>query len=122
MKKVLIALSCIVFLVLILFSMVTHIPQYEPEDGVWLCEELQMQLDYSGHSETYFVKNGKKILCGCGSDRSVKAIEISCQEFNNPDYYAGELIFRAEIRKLTDETMLVYEPKTDREFIFIRVN
>ena len=122
MKKAIIALSSLIIWGSILFAMVIHTPQFEPEDGIWVCEELQIQLDYSGHSETYIIENGKKIHCGCGSDRGIKQIEVSCQERNHPIYKVGELVFCAEIKKLTDNTLLVCDPKTKQEFVFIRVD
>ena len=120
--NLIILLWCIAVLAIILFVSVGYIPQYEPEDGIWLCEELQIQLDYSGTRDTFVINNGEKIHCSCGSDRGVKAIQVVCQQRDHPTYDLGEIIFYAEIKKIKDNTLIVRDPTTEQEYTFVRIN
>ena len=122
MKKLwmILLLGPIVYLV-ILFANIAYIPQYEPDEGIWFCEELQIQLDYNGGNET-FIEEGEMLHCGCGSDRGVNEIQVSCEQRNHPTYELGELVFRAEIKQLTDKKMTVFKLTTGEEYIFVRID
>lgn len=114
----------IALLFMILFSVwcVGCVPdQYEPEEGIWYCDELQIQLSYESDAECFVIKDGEKIRCACGSDRGVNHIEVSCQHENHPDYRLAELIFSAEIISLNESELLVYDEQTDRQYVFLRI-
>lgn len=96
--------------------------QYEPEEGVWYCDELQIQLSYEAHTQSYIIQNDEKILCACGSDRGVKYIQVFCQERNHPDYELGELIFLAEIISLDEMQLIVYDEQTEKQYIFYKID
>lgn len=121
MKKFwIILLLCPIVYLVILFLNIAYIPQFEPDSGIWFCEELQIQLDYNGGGETYIIEEGEIYHCSCGSDRGVKEIQVSCEQRNHPTYELGELIFRAEIKQLADEKMIVFNPITGEEYVFVR--
>ena len=113
----------IAILVLLVLVMGIVFPvQYEPEEGNWFCEALQIQLSYEQDGESFVIEDGKKIICGCGSDRGVKAVYLSCQEVNHPEYDLGEVLFVAEIIKCNDSILLVREEKTQQEYTFFRMD
>ena len=123
MKYKLIIVVCgIGILAIMLFAWITYIPQYEPKEGIWVCDELQIQLDYDSGNESFIIENGVKIHCGHGSDRGVKRIQVHSQDINNLDYDLGELIFAADITKLTDSMMTVFDPLTEKEYTFVRID
>lgn len=95
--------------------------QYEPEEGVWYCDELQIQLSYERDVPTYIVEDGEMILCACGSDRGVKWLEVSNQDAG---YHAnlGEVLFYAEILRLDESELVVYCGDLDKEYTFVRVD
>ena len=73
----------IILLAVLLFALISAIaytPNYEPEEGIWYCEQLQIQLDYSGKGETFIKKDDVKIRCSCGSDRAVKMLQVFSQD------------------------------------------
>lgn len=120
--KLVVVIWCISILAIILFAWIANIPQYEPEEGVWVCDELQIQLDYDSGKESFIIGNGVKIHCGHGSDRGVKRVLLYSQDFTNSDYELGEIIFAADITKLTEAMMTVYDPQTEKEYIFVRID
>ena len=120
--KLVIVIWCISILAIILFAWVANIPQYEPKAGIWMCDELQIQLDYDSGNESFIIENGVKIHCGHGSDRGVNRIQVYSQDFDNLDYDLGEMIFAADITMLTEAMMTVYDPLTEKEYIFVRID
>lgn len=95
--------------------------QYEPEDGVWYCEDLQIQLSYDVGKECYAIIDGEKITAACGSDRGVKRLYVSSQQKDHPKYYLGKTIFAAEIISLNETEFVVYDEQAQREYIFYRI-
>ena len=96
--------------------------QYEPQEGVWYCEELQIQLSYKSDAPCFVIENDEKIVCGCGSDRGVNYIQVLCQETDNPYYYLGEMVFCAEIISLNDVELIVYDESTQEQYAFYRID
>lgn len=122
LSKWLIIFVCFSIFTSLFPRIITFSPRYEPNEGIWFCEELQIQLDYSGKAETFVIESGAKIQCGCGSDRGIKEIRVYCQEFDHPTYKLAELIFCADIKKLTDRTLTVVDPQTEQEYVFVRTD
>ena len=94
--------------------------QYEPEEGIWYSEELQIQLSYEQHTQSFAIINGEKIVCACGSDRGVPNLYVSCQETDHPMYRLGQEIFSAKIVSLSETEFVVYDEQTSRQYVFTR--
>ena len=117
------AIVLIAILVLLVLAAGIIFPaQYEPEEGTRFCQALQIQLCYEKDGETFIIENGRKITCSCGSDRGVKGVYLSCQEFDHPEYDLGEIIFLARIIRCSDSMLLVREEKTQQEYTFLRMD
>lgn len=116
--RIILSLAVVMFFV---FCIGCTPDQYEPENGVWYCEELQIQLSYDVGKECFIVINGEKIAAACGSDRGVNRLVVSSQQANHPDYYMGETIYEAEIISLNEQEFVVYDEQAQREFVFYRV-
>lgn len=95
--------------------------QYEPESGVWYCEDLQIQLSYDVEKECFAIINGEKITAACGSDRGVSRLSVYNQQENHPEYYMGETIFEALIVSLNEQEFVVYDEQTQRKYVFYRI-
>ena len=119
--KALIVLLCVIMVAILLFPALCYTPRYEPEEGIWFCEELQIQLEYP-EEHAFIIEDGERIQCCCGSDRGMKEIQVYCDEWEHPKYHHDELLFRAEIKKLTDATMIVSDLLTEQEYIFVRTD
>jgi len=122
MSKELLFLVFLFILATAVISILMFPPRYEPEEGVWFCEELQIQISYEKNANTFLIENGEKINCACGSDRGVKELQVYCQEWDHPTYRLDEMIFCADIKKLTDKTLTVFDPLAKQEYIFIRID
>ena len=95
--------------------------QYEPEDGVWFCEVLQMQLSYEKDVQSFFVENGDKIICACGSDKGVPYLFVSVQEAHHPIYALGEEIFCAKIISVSETEFVVYDERNECQYVFLPI-
>lgn len=95
--------------------------QYEPTEGVWYCEELNIQLSYESDEITYMVIDGELVVCACGSDKGVDRILLCCQQEGHRDFYLGELLFEAQIIALRESELLVYVDTLDTQFSFERI-
>lgn len=95
--------------------------RYEPEEGVWYCEDLQIQLSYDIGKECYVIINGEKIKAACGSDRGVNWLYVTSQQQGHPKFDLAEVIFSAEIISLNEVEFIVYDEQAKREFVFYRM-
>ena len=93
--------------------------QVVPEGGVWYCEELQTQLSFDLATPSWTVINEQKVLCQVGNDRGSKDIMISCGEFDNRDYYTGELLFVYKHIRL-EETRWFVQDDSGQEYVFVK--
>lgn len=121
MKYVKLILSVIVILQIAMLFAGCVPDQYEPEEGIWYCDELQIQLSYESYAQCYIIEDDEKILCACGSDRGVKYIHVTCLERNHPQYKLGDVIFFAEVISLNDTELLVYDEQTEQQYVFLRI-
>ena len=94
--------------------------QYFPEDGVWYCEELEMQMSYETDVRSYATVDQTRISCCTGNDRGSNWITLSCTESYNPCYDVGEVIFAGEYVSL-DDHRLVLRAADGREYVFERL-
>ena len=92
---------------------------YEPQSGVWYCEELQIQLSYEDDEVTYITENGKQIIGTCETDRGSKWIGVLCRT-DEVGYYVGDQLFLAKIISLNDDTLVLYHEDTNQKYIFLR--
>ena len=74
------------------------------------------------HIVSIIIEEGEMLHCSCGSDRGVKEIQVACEQRSHPTYELGELVFRAEIKQLTDKKMTVFHPTTGEEYVFVRID
>lgn len=109
-----------IFILLITVLVGCRPDQYEPEEGIWFCEELQIQLSYEQYTNSFAIINGEKILASCGSDRGVPYLYVSCKETENPRHRLGEEIFTAKIISLSETEFVVYDEESLQRYVFIR--
>ena len=95
--------------------------QYEPTEGVWYCEELNIQLSYEPDEISYMVIDGETVLCACGSDKGIDRILLCCQQEGHGAFYMGELLFEAQIIGLSESQMLECVDTLDTQYCFERI-
>lgn len=114
-----IALWIVINLLGIAFISSTTIMDYFPEEGQWYCEELQLMVPFDSSLECYIIKNGEKIICGCGNDRGSSWLSVCCQDEDQEYYVLGEEVFGGEFVKLEENILIIFEPQSGREYTFI---
>ena len=91
-----------------------------PENGVWYCEELQIQLNFESDNsmDSYIVVDGEKHQCRVGSDPGSSYFGISYTDYNPLSKH--KLYFTITSR---DETTFIVKPQNDEQtYTFSRIN
>lgn len=91
-----------------------------PEDGLWYCEELQMQITFT-EDECFVMKDGQKIACICENDKSSMWFSVLCSQQDLEDYPIGTELFSAKRISLSGDTFVVMEEHTKTQYTFIKV-
>ena len=91
-----------------------------PENGVWFCEDLQIQLNFESANlmDSYIVLDGEKYQCRVGSDPGSSYFGISYTDYNPLSKH--KLYFTITYR---DETTFIVKPQNDEQtYTFSRIN
>ncbi len=111
------ALLLIFSFLLILFSKRT---QLFPQEGIWYCEDLGIQITFDDSGQAFAMVNGEKISCACGIVRGSKDIHIISQQPDHPLFPLGEFIFSGEQVKLHDDQLVVQDDHGN-QYTFTRI-
>lgn len=110
----------IIVVVLIIYQGLGATPKsLLPGEGIWYCDELQIQLSFENHETSYIVVDGVEIACAVGNDRGSKQIVISCQELNSEHFCLDEVILAAWHVELTDNCWIMQDD-SGQQYIFKR--
>ena len=90
-----------------------------PDNGVWYCEEYQIQISFESGTHSYVTIDGEPIRCTTGNDRGSRWLYLCCDERRNEHYMRGESVFGGELVYLDEET-LVLEDERGIEYRFVR--
>lgn len=116
MKK-LISLASSILLLIILVSCVTR---WTPPEGNWFCEELQIQVSFSG-GDCFYVLNDKIVPCDSINDRGSHSFFVLSQATDVEELPLGTELFSAVYMEFTEEQMIATEEHTKKEYIFVKV-
>lgn len=95
-----------------------------PREGVWYCEDLQLQFSFEKDQETYMIIDGEKHDCYC-VDNSIRTELLDVvskekeKEFKN---YHDTLAFRGTLYELKENSMIILQWKTEKPYTFVRVD
>ena len=111
-------LCCIIILchLAMLCSCVYSI-QIFPSEGVWHCNELDIQISFDAREDSFITINGNRIVCTAENDRGSTQVIIICQDFNCEQYTMGETIMVLTHVELTDDYW-VMQDNAGREYLF----
>ena len=110
----------IIVLLLILYQGLGNTPKrLMPENGIWYCDELQIQLSFEDYEPSYIVVDGVEIKCAVGNDRGSKLIMISSQEHYSEHFRLDETILAAWHVSLA-ENRWIMQDDAGREYVFVR--
>lgn len=93
-----------------------------PQEGIWYCRELQVQMVFSKGIRTYAIIDGIKIECDTLNDRGSSYVSVLYQDLERriPGYQLGDSVFEGECRKLKDNTLYVEDENGDI-YEFVRI-
>lgn len=94
--------------------------EYAPREGVWYCEELQIQVSWTDQ-DCIAIRDGEMIPCDCINDRGSKWIYIVSQAADIANYPLGAEVFAAEHVVLTEDKYVVKEEKTEIIYTFEKI-
>ena len=118
MKKI---ISFIIAFVFSLLPIRCEPAQFFPEEGIWYCSELGIQLDFDDGLNCFFIYQGVKIVCDCEHDRGSSYLSVICQDMNTKHFTLGEEVFGAEFVSLDTERLILLEEETQTAYIFLRM-
>lgn len=98
-----------------------NIQQWAPEEGVWYCRELQIQMSFDEEVNSYAVIDNDTVLCAAGYERGSEYITVGIQEENVPGYSLGEKIFFGKYVARTENEYIVEEVSSGIEYTFERI-
>lgn len=113
-------LSVLLFAVLILCIVSCEPAVYFPEEGIWYCRELQIQISCDNLEDCWILSEGEKIQCTWGSDKGSSWMSVCCQEETSEAYQLGQEVFGGEFVSLEDNRLVIREPVSGKAFTFIR--
>ena len=93
-----------------------------PQDGVWYCDELKMQLSFSKQYHSTVIIDGEELQCAWRNDIGSCDIYVLCQETENQQHALGELLLWIEYVSMGEETYAVRDHNTGETYIFIRLH
>ena len=124
-KRISVSALLLIYLCVLLCacSLSTYEPRiifWRPEEGIWYCEELQIQLSFEENHDSYMVIDGIQIRCVWENDTNSQDIRVLCQGANTFGYGMGESLFSGRYVELSDDQYVVENRQTREQYTFIR--
>ena len=91
-----------------------------PKEGIWFCEELQMQISFEPNQRSFKLVGEHKITCSWRHDKNSRYISIVCLEEKNAMYTFGDVVFCGEYVAL-DKQQYVLSDDTGKTYTFLRI-
>lgn len=107
-----------------------HPKEYFPSEGVWYCEELQIQLSFNEPTGTfpfeepydcYFMVDGIKTASQWRVDKGSNIIAVTCQDLDCKDCELGESVFTGVFVSSDQNTLCLREYEGTAEYTFERI-
>lgn len=111
-------LLVVVIYTVFLFAVEPTNKVWRPEEGIWYCEELQIQLSFDSRYKSYAILDDQMIVCACENSRGSKDILVLCQESIAGEYEIGDLIFSGRYVDLDGNRYVVRDMITHELYTF----
>ena len=112
---------CIIGLMLILVQCKPD--QTYPEEGIWYCAELQMQIcREKDRTEryTHAIIDGEKRNCALYTDYGNRFFSVVYM-YEVDEKYESTTLYRGEFISFNDEKIVTRDTQTQTEYVFVRV-
>lgn len=96
--------------------------QFFPEDGIWYCEELQIQAAFGETGETFIVVEGEKIDCVWENDPGSEWLNIISQDRDTKVFKLGESVFSGTYVRLDETRLVLRDPDSGQEYTFVKIS
>lgn len=125
MKK---AVSVILLMVLLMTG--CQLVDMIPTEGIWYCEELQIQVCFYKNEEdcgsdpcanSYIIEDGEKNLCYWHNSRGNDLLIIARQKDGDMGFKARNAVLYGNCIRYDEHEMVIEDSKKNETFIFIRV-
>lgn len=93
--------------------------QYMPEEGVWYCEDLQIQLSFEANICNYVLVDNVKVEANWHNDPGAKTFSImSAYGVESLGILPGYVFLTAECVSRNEDEFVVKERYTDKAYVF----
>ena len=99
----------------------TGYKEYYPQEGVWFCEELQIQLSFEDSANCCILVDGIPLYCGWQIDRGSTVIVFEVQD-HHPDFSLGDNVFVGEYITHDENILHIQEYKGTTIYKFVRMD
>ena len=93
---------------------------YIPKEGIWFCEELQIQISFEPNQRSFKLVGEHKITCSWRHDKNSRYISVVCLEDKDTMYAAGDVVFSGKYVAL-DKQQYVLSDDTGKTYTFLRI-
>ena len=92
-----------------------------PEEGVWYCDELQLQLSFEEEVESCVIVDENQKKCMLVNEQYSKILSVYCFKDENEFFDEAEMVFSGERVSLTDEEF-VLRTEDGEKYVFVRID
>lgn len=103
-----------------LFLTAGHTASWMPEEGVWYCEDLGIQLSFSQNNETYAIIDDRKVQCTWINNKGAADFSVLVQQSDVANYDIGDSIFWGTYVSLSENEFVVEDCNSGARYVFIR--
>ena len=111
---------CLISSILFLLTLVSCTSNWDSPEGNWFCEELQIQVSFSG-GDCFYILNNEKIPCDSINDRGSRTFFVLSHASDIEELPLGTELFSAIYMEFTETYMIATEEHTQEEYIFVKV-
>lgn len=91
-----------------------------PTEGIWFCEELDMQINFDGINDNFAKIGDEYYACLFFANRGASAMSIICQDTDMEGYELGQSVFSGEYVSGDSQSFSVRSKSDSRVYTFTR--
>lgn len=120
----LLIISALILLFVGCSGSVEEVGYHMPEDGIWYCEELGIEIVLDRENGTVkpstVVINGEKIICKCVGEFNTPYLFLRCQDVDASEYRLAENIYWWTVIEYTGNDLVLEDYYSKQCYSFVR--